>query len=336
MSQAILRKKEALPLLGIGLLIMAIGSLYLWGPWSLKEVTICHGAEEIYLRTRGRTVADALEAADLVLDETYDIFPSLAKPLQKQNLVEILAPSEVVVAVDGKECSGLTKGAPVRDILGSLGVELGPLDRVEPNLDVYIAEPSLLVVTRVRQEEVIEEAPIPFASREKKDPDLEKGKRKVVQQGREGIRANTVRITYEDGGLALRETVATRVVRPPQDKITAVGTKIVIRTLASPQGPIRYREAIDMEATAYYPGPESTGQWADGFTATGVPAGYGVVAVDPRVIPLGTMLYIPGYGIAEAADVGGAIKGRRIDLCFDTYREAIHFGRQRLTVYVLE
>ncbi|NLN17069.1 MAG: DUF348 domain-containing protein [Firmicutes bacterium] len=332
----ILRKKEALPLLGIGLLLALLGSLYLWGPWSLKEVTIYHGADEIHLRTRGRTVADALEAAGLALDETYDIFPSPAEPLHKETFVEILAPSEVVVAVDGEELPSLTSGEPVGEILARLGVELGPLDRVEPDLEVFIAESSLVVVTRVQQEEIIEEEPIPYASREKKDPELEKGKRKVVQEGREGIRANTVRLTYEDGVLARRETVATRVVRPPQDKIIAVGTKIVIRTLASPQGPIRYREAIEMEATAYYPGPESTGKWADGFTATGVPAGYGVVAVDPSVIPLGTMLYIPGYGIAEAADVGGAIKGRRIDLCFDTYREAIHFGRRRVTVYVLE
>jgi len=336
MFPVILRKKETLPLLGLGLLCMLLGSLYLWGPWSLKEVTIYHGAEQMHLRTRGRTVADALEAAGLALDETYDIFPSPAELLVKETFIEILSPSEVVVAADGEALSTLTSGEPVREILQKVGVELGPLDRVEPSLDVYIAEPSLVVVTRVRQEDIIEEEPIPFATRERKDPELEKGKRKVVQEGREGIRANTVRLTYEDGRPAGRETVATRVVRPPRDKIIAVGTKIVIRTLASPQGPIRYREAIEMEATAYYPGPESTGKWADGFTATGVPAGYGVVAVDPSVIPLGTKLYIPGYGIAEAADVGGAIKGRRIDLCFDTYREAIHFGRRRLTVYVLE
>ena len=81
-----------------------------------------------------------------------------------------------------------------------------------------------------------------------------------------------------------------------------------------------------MIATAYSPDPESTGPWADGVTATGVKAGYGIAAVDPDVIPLGTRLYIPGYGHALAADVGGAIKGNRIDLCFDTHQEAVRFG----------
>ncbi|MFS8542968.1 MAG: 3D domain-containing protein, partial [Limnochordales bacterium] len=64
-------------------------------------------------------------------------------------------------------------------------------------------------------------------------------------------------------------------------------------------------------------------------------AGPGVVAVDPGVIPLGTRVYIPGYGIALAADVGSAIRGHRIDLAFDTYREALHYGRRWVKVYIL-
>ena len=152
-----------------------------------------------------------------------------------------------------------------------------------------------MVVTRVRQEDIIERSQF-LCYPGKERPGAGKGKRKVVQEGREGIRANTVRLTYEDGRLAGRGR------SPPgwfdsRDKIIAVGTKIVIRTLASPQGPIRYREAIEMEATAYYPGPESTGKWADGFTATGVPAGYGVVAVDPSVIPLGLSFTSPATGL---------------------------------------
>jgi 3D (Asp-Asp-Asp) domain-containing protein len=92
-----------------------------------------------------------------------------------------------------------------------------------------------------------------------------------------------------------------------------------------------------MEATAYYPGPESCGIYArNGRTYTGKKAGFGTVAVDKRVIPLGTKLYIEGYGYAEATDIGGAIKGNRIDLCFETYREAEMFGRRKVKVYILE
>jgi 3D (Asp-Asp-Asp) domain-containing protein len=110
----------------------------------------------------------------------------------------------------------------------------------------------------------------------------------------------------------------------------------VPRVLATPNGLYLCRVSKTMEATAYYPGPECTGNSCDGLTSTGKKAGYGIVAVDPEVIPLGTKLYIQGYGFAEAADVGGAIKGMRIDLCFNTYREAILFGRKKVKVFILD
>lgn len=86
-----------------------------------------------------------------------------------------------------------------------------------------------------------------------------------------------------------------------------------------------------MEATAYLP-EDGNG---DGITATGVPAGYGVAAVDPDVIPLGTRIFVPGYGIALAADTGGAIEGDIVDLCYTDYDEAILFGRRDVDVYLL-
>lgn len=95
-------------------------------------------------------------------------------------------------------------------------------------------------------------------------------------------------------------------------------------------------KVIDMVATAYEPGPISCGKYASGYTAIGYKASKGIVAVDPRIIPLGTIVYIEGYGYAIAADVGSAIKGYRIDLCFDTYREAISFGRRRIKVYIVD
>lgn len=97
------------------------------------------------------------------------------------------------------------------------------------------------------------------------------------------------------------------------------------------RGAERYRSVLTMEATAYLP----TDGGGSGITATGLMAGRGIVAVDPDVIPLGSRLYIPGYGEAVAADTGGAIYGNRIDLCMESYGEAMAFGRRDVTVYVL-
>ncbi|MCR5177175.1 MAG: hypothetical protein K6C05_10045 [Anaerovibrio sp.] len=104
------------------------------------------------------------------------------------------------------------------------------------------------------------------------------------------------------------------------------------KTVDTNQGNMPYSAHMEMEATAYIP---SDGN-GSGITATGVVAQHGVVAVDPRVIPLGSKVYIPGYGVAVAADTGGAINGNRIDLCMNTYREAINFGRGTVDVYILD
>ncbi len=87
-----------------------------------------------------------------------------------------------------------------------------------------------------------------------------------------------------------------------------------------------------MEATAYC--PKGCCGSGTGQTATGRRAEYGIVAVDPRVIPLGTALYVDRYGFAIAADKGRSIKGNRIDLCFPTHREAKRFGRRWVRVLI--
>ena len=95
---------------------------------------------------------------------------------------------------------------------------------------------------------------------------------------------------------------------------------------------MRYKSMMVMEASAYLP----TDGGGAGITATGVRAGHGIAAVDPDVIPLGTRLYIPGYGVAVAADTGGMIEGDMIDLCMEDYGSAIEFGRRDVKVYVLD
>lgn len=90
-----------------------------------------------------------------------------------------------------------------------------------------------------------------------------------------------------------------------------------------------FREAVYMESTAYSP-------LAGSHTASGSAVAVGLVAVDPSVIPLGTRLYVEGYGYAYAADTGGAIKGNRIDLFFDSEWQCNQWGRRTVKVYILD
>ncbi len=94
----------------------------------------------------------------------------------------------------------------------------------------------------------------------------------------------------------------------------------------------KFERTLYVEATAYSSQDPGLGK----FTARGNPVGRGIISVDPNVIPLGTRVYIPGYGEAIADDIGGAIKGNVIDIAFDTYEEAIAFGRQHIEIYIIE
>ncbi len=93
----------------------------------------------------------------------------------------------------------------------------------------------------------------------------------------------------------------------------------------------------DMVATAYYAfGKGGNDINGNGITAIGLRARKGIVAVDPRIIPLGTKLYVPGYGEALAADTGGWIRGNRVDLCFETYEDCFGYGRRKIKIYLVE
>ncbi len=98
--------------------------------------------------------------------------------------------------------------------------------------------------------------------------------------------------------------------------------------------PQNYKRALDMTATAYGPGPLDNGKWNNQTFMGGI-VRKGVAAVDPRVIPMGTKLWIEGYGEAIAEDQGSAIKGNRIDLAFNSRQEALDYGIQHPKVYVL-
>jgi len=172
------------------------------------------------------------------------------------------------------------------------------------------------------------ELPIPFPVIRQPDPMMEKGLEAVVETGVPGKKKATVRQMFEDGKEAGYDIMAEKVLVEPRPEVLRVGT----RASNDPnRGTIRFKNRIVMEATAYTPFDD--GQ--SGITFSGIPAKRGIVAVDPRVIPLGTRVYVPGYGIALAADTGGAIKGDKIDLCIEDYNEAIRFGRRKVEVFIL-
>ncbi|MEN6389236.1 MAG: peptidoglycan-binding protein [Syntrophomonas sp.] len=99
--------------------------------------------------------------------------------------------------------------------------------------------------------------------------------------------------------------------------------------------PSRGTRYVTLVATAYCPCDQCNYPYGGKPSYLGYPLGYGIAAVDPRVIPMGSRLYIPGYGYAIAADQGNAIQGNRIDLCFSSHQDALTWGMKTLMVTVL-
>lgn len=167
-------------------------------------------------------------------------------------------------------------------------------------------------------------------------PSLHPGVSEVVAHGTPGLLEIDAHYAQRDGGPVRRVVVWSRIVRAAQPRVVADGIGYSPLAAFEAHGVAHMaflaRDAMEMVATAY---TASCGG-CDGMTAIGRRAGHGIVAVDPRIIPLGTRLYIPGYGAAIAGDTGGSIIGHRIDLGFDTLRDAMLFGRRDVKVYRLK
>jgi len=187
----------------------------------------------------------------------------------------------------------------------------------------------------VREETETTEEVIPLSIVYQDDPELFVGQYRVLDWGEDGLLGRQYRVVYEDGQEVERELLG-EWEQPARDQLIAQGTKVA-NIVDTPSGPLRYSQAFEVYATWY--NPASAGRSPDspwyGITATGVQVHRGIVAVDPNVIPLGTRLYIPGYGEAIAADTGSGVIGYHIDLGFADW-EVPDWRSGWTTVYILE
>ncbi|MGQ9779593.1 MAG: ubiquitin-like domain-containing protein [Bacillota bacterium] len=316
--------------------IFGLGLGFGWYRAAVDRVCLVVDGKAMVIRTRASRVEGLLREAGIVLREGDEVRPAGNARIEEGLTVKVERAFPVELVIGGVRQRIKTVARPVGELLRSRRIELGPYDRVSPDLGQEVKPGATIRVVRVETKEVRYREEIPPAVVVRKDPNLDRGVRKVIAAGRPGLVERVARLWLEDGRVRGREILSTRWLRRPERRLVALGTRPVIHTFVTSRGQVvRYTEVLEMTATGYYPGPESCGINAKGITRTGARATHGVVAVDPRVIPLGTRLYVEGYGFATALDTGSAIKGKKIDLCFDTYREAIMYGKRKVKVYIL-
>ena len=242
-----------------------------------------------------------------------------------------------------------------------MGITLAATDRATPDASEIFRPGMTVRVTRVSVETQTRRESIAAQVRYQPTTAIKAGTSQVTQYPRAGYREIVEKVWKKDGVETLRKTVSAKVGRAPQSKVIALGvtsrfmpnaiapSKRYAKALAYRGGGPRDRMMAARAAgktpllrvarkltmlTTGYNGAEFGG--GGGRTATGIRVGYGAIAVDPRVIPLGSKLYVEGYGYGFACDVGGAIKGNHIDLAFNSVAQANAHGKKRgVAVYVL-
>lgn len=330
-SKRRVRKTAAICCAMFGLVLAALG---IWAPTGHSiSVRVLLFDRCIEIRTQRSTVGQLLTELGLVVGDTDTVEVSPDEPLVDGMTVSVVRGRPVFIKVDGTTRAVLSPARAVEEVLRQAGISLGPEDFTRPASGEPVPEDRCISVVRVsyREEKETREidcGPPDYVS----DPRLDAGITVTRIAGQNGLEEVTYKVRYEDDVAVSREVLARRVVKAPVRGLVAKGTN----TEVSREGrTIRFVRAIEVVATAYCPCEVCCGPGADGYTYTGVPAKKGVIAVDPRVIPLGTRVYVDGYGFAVAADIGSAIKGNRIDVCFDAHQEAWRWGVKRTKVYLL-
>ncbi|MCX8130789.1 MAG: 3D domain-containing protein [Clostridia bacterium] len=311
-----------------------------------KEVVINDNGKTVILKTMKNTVGEVLEQNGTRLSSDDFISLPLGAKLQKirKNEIYIKRAIPIFVTVDGQEHKIMTYRDTVKDALVNSPLKLTDMDRlVGASFGDLVSKDMKVKVVRVREELISEKTAIAYKTLSRENNHLDKGKQVVVKDGKEGIREKKFRVVFEDGKEVLKELLKDSIIMAPINQIVEFGTIMNFKT--SRGDVVRYKKEINMRATAYTASFADTGKHPGdpgfGITYTGVRAKRGIIAVDPKVIPLGTKVYIegvgntPDYGFAVAADIGSAIKGNKIDLYFDDSGTVDRWGVRKVKVYIL-
>ena len=282
-------------------------------------VTILAGGEQQTVRTATQTVGAALTEAGLEVYGSDGVDPPLGTWLQPNMTIQVQRSFPLTIAADGRIIQIRSHHTNVLDVLAEAGIGLVGYDYTIPGPDAPIKANDTIQVIRVTEDFRLEDVPIPFQTLWQASDQLDLDSTAVVSNGLPGIKRQRIRVRYENG-LEVSQTVDGEwVAQQPVNQVIGYGTRINVRTVSTPEGSLEYWRLVRMRVTAYT--AASSGKAPDhpnyGITASGVPAGTGVVAVDRSVVPFRSNVYVPGYGVGFAGDTGGGVRGRWIDLGYD-------------------
>ena len=289
------------------------------------------------------TVEDLLVEEGVKLTKDTRVEPSLDALILQDIKVTVTNPKNYTIVTKDGELKIESYSSTVKNILKDANIDLGWKDFSKPGLEEKLSPNARIEVFQVEEKLRVEQVAIPYETEIITNIRLDKGIQNTLQEGKDGFKRSHIKDVYINGELSSSLIILDTIASEPQSQVIEKGTNDIISTS---RGDTQFREAIIMNASAYDLSYASTGKSPGhkyyGITASGTTARPGTVAVDPRVIPLGTKLYVESldktsdYGFAIAEDKGSAIKGKRIDLFFSSSISARNFGRRNVKVYILK
>jgi len=296
------------------------------------SVTLDNNGFESELKTMENSVGGLLNKYGIVLEQGDEVYPGKDELLKNDLRITVRRAMEVTVSADGIEHKVYSLGGKVEDALTKAGIELSEFDELNLNLETLLTPGMNIIVSRITKETLIDKEAIPYQVIVRNDNTQVQGQRRVVQNGEQGELQKEYKIVYRDGIEISREFKGENITRNPVDHVVMAGT--LGNKLTSRGEAVRYAFSRVFEVTAY----THTGN----PTRTGVMPKIGHVAVDPRIIPLNSTIYIDFSGrwnhldgFYKATDTGGVIIGDIVDIFMDTEEEAVRFGRRQARVYLV-
>ncbi|WP_196220229.1 G5 and 3D domain-containing protein [Terrilactibacillus tamarindi] len=301
-----------------------------WTP--AYQITLEINDQKETVWTTAKTIRNFFNLQHIDVKPQDVVSPSLSGKITDHMTVHY-EPAKLVNLKDGQEAqrSIWTTAKTVEEFLQEQHVNVGKEDRVNPGIDEQLASNLTVSVIHVKKVNKQEEKVLPFQTKTEESSDLRKGKTKVLKPGEKGKVHQTYEIIYENDKQVAKNLVKTEEISKPKDRVILVGTK--------PNAPVQTDKSsatktVTVTSTAY----TADCKGCSGYTKTGLnlksSPGTKVIAVDPKIIPLGTRVYVEGYGYAVAGDTGGAIDGHKIDIFFPSKHQANNWGRKKVNVTV--
>jgi resuscitation-promoting factor RpfB len=300
-------------------------------------VTIVSPDGQKQIQSSAFSVGEALQEAGIQLLASDKVDPSANTPISSPITIHVSLSHPITVSVDGKSMQIQSSARTVGEALAEAGTPLIGLDYSLPaEKEALPSDRSAQIkVVRVNESVILAQKPIPFENELIASAEVPLDQTQILDPGASGLSMQRIRIRYEDGEEISRVTENETIVRPPEKRVLAYGTKIEIKTATVDGVQIEYWRTVQMYATAYSPCNSGIANCGS-TTASGKQLTNGMVGLRLSwyLSMRGQPLYIPGYGYATVEDVCGGCVGKPwIDL---GYSDADYKGwASWVTVYFL-